>query len=199
MKRLLMSAALPLLLSASSQADDNFSVTLPECTATLERRDSEPEVVLAKSDCPLSLASLAQLLKSGLSGLFPDHRLPIRGIYLGRLMGYPAWSKTLATAAARSPQWNGNRGRPRNTGESDNHRVQSLLNGPAYPDELRAVFASYRLSACVADVEKVLVFKAKEIFPKTEMSATLSPEMRLPIDAQIWLKLQPMPRDCHTQ
>lgn len=186
-----------LLLPVLARADETFSVALPECQAKLERRTVEPDVLIVRSGCPLSMQSLAQLMDTGLHGLFPDHNLANRSIYLGRLMDYPEWSQSLAKAAAQSPAWNKKRGRPGNTRENDNHRVRLLLNGPAYPQALEPVFAKYGLTACIADVEKVLVFKAKEIFSyPSQMPAKLSPNAKLPVDAQIWLRLQPSSTDC---
>lgn len=134
---------------------------------------------------------------SGFRGLFTDNSLPIRGIYLGRLMDYPEWSQDLAEVSAKSPTWNTKRGRPAKAGESDNQRVRLLLNGPVYPQMLKPLFAQYGLTACIADVEKVLVFKAKDIFlDKTAQPNGISAEARLPVDAQIWLSLQPLSTDC---
>lgn len=186
-----------MLLSGLAWPDEIFPVALPECSAKLERRTAEAGVLMVRSDCPLSLPSLAQLLDKGLSGLFPDRKLPIHGIYLGRLMNYPEWSQDLAKVAAKSPAWNSKRGRPSQAGESDNRRVRALLNGASYPPMLKPVFAKYGLKPCIADVEKVLVFKTKDIFPnKTERPAGISTEARLPADAQIWLTLQPSASDC---
>ncbi len=164
MKRLLAVIVLTWSLSSLTWADDHFSVTLPECSATLERRTVEPHVLIVRSECPLSLQLLSKLLDSGFQGLFPDKALPIHGIYLGRLMDYPEWSQDVAKVAAKSPSWNSKRGRPRKAGENDNQLVRRLLNGPAYPQSLQPLFAKYQLTACIGDIEKVLVFKAKEIW-----------------------------------
>lgn len=193
----LICAYLFLLLTPCVNADEMFAVQLPECTARLERRIVESDVVLVRSECLLSLPSLVQLLDAGLLGLFPDHNLPIHGIYLGRLMNYPDWSKDLARVAAKSVSWNSKRGRPKSARESENQRVRLLLNGSAYPQILKPLFEKYELTACIADVEKVLVFKAKEVFPdKEDRPVGISAEARLPVDAQIWLTLRPMPNDC---
>lgn len=178
-------------------ADDLFTVQLPECSAKLERRTVEPNVLIVRSECPLSLPSLSKLLDSGIHGLFTDNILPIRGIYLGRLMDYPEWSQDLAKTAAKSPTWNSKHGRPAKAGESDNQRVRLLLNGPDYPQLLKPLFAQYGMTACIADVEKVLVFKAKDIWPdKTAIPSGITSEARLPVDAQIWLNLQPLSTHC---
>lgn len=189
-----------LLLPILAWSDETYSVALPECTAKLERRTVEEGIVIVRSDCTLSLPSLVQLLNDGLRGLFPDHTLPVYEIYLGRLMTYPDLSKALAKAAAKSPKWNTKRGRPSNAGENDNHRIGLFLNGEVYPHDLKTVFAPYGLTACIADVEKVLVFKAKDIFTsQDEMSKLISPNALLPVDAQIWLRLQPGLIDCSSQ
>jgi hypothetical protein len=186
-----------LLIAPCLQADEIFVVQLPECAAKIERRAVEADIVMVRSDCLLSVSSLIQLLDTGLHGLFPDHRLPIHSIYLGRVMDYPELSQALAKAAAKSPAWDSKHGRPNKTGESDNQRVRLLLNGLAYLQMLKPLFAQYELTACIASVEKVLIFKAKNIFTNaTELPNTMSPNARLPVDAQIWLKLLPISNDC---
>lgn len=184
-------------LSPLSRADDSWPVILPECGARLERRSAEADVLVIRTDCPVSLQSLAQLLDAGVERLFSDGSPAIRSLYLGRLMNYPEWSQTLAEAAAQSPEWDSRRGRPRKRGESDNLRVTMLLNGPAYPHDLKPVFSRYGVTACIAGVEKVLVFEAKELFPPASaMAQTVSPSARLPADAQVWLKLRPLTAEC---
>lgn len=186
-----------ILFSMPALADETWKTSLPECSARLERRTVEPDAVIVRSDCPLSLPSLTQLLRDGFRGLFPDHTLPIHGIYLGRLMDYPEWSQALAKVAIKSPAWNSKRGRPSKISENDNHLVRSLLNRSAYPEPLKSVFAEYGLKACIADVEKVLVFDAKTIFPASDVVFKyVSPRARLPVDAQIWLSLQPISSNC---
>lgn len=186
-----LSLVLLLIISTGLLADDSFSVQLPECAARIEHRATEPEVALVRSDCPLSLQSLNQLLEAGFRSLFPSNSLPIRSVFLGRLMNYPQWSQDLAKSAAQSPTWNSKRGRPKKSGESNNHRVRILLNGPAYPQVLKSTFTQYGLTPCIASVEKVLVFEAKDIFSgSAKMPYGISPRARLPVDAQIWLHLQ---------
>ncbi|TRX02953.1 hypothetical protein [Candidatus Methylobacter oryzae] len=185
-------AALLLIIPACLQADDSFAVQLPECSARIERRAVEAEVALVRSDCPLSLRSLTQLLETGFHNLFPGNSLPVSSVYLGRLMNYPQWSQDLAESAMQSQGWNAKRGRPKKTGETENHHVRMLLNGPAYPQALKRAFAQYGLSACIANVEKVLVFEAKDIFSDlAKMPDRIPSNARLPADAQVWLHLQP--------
>ncbi|WAR43839.1 hypothetical protein [Methylomonas rapida] len=195
MKRLL--CLLLLLLPPPSNADDIIAIKLPECEARLERRKVEPNLALVRSDCPLSLPSLALLLEQGLPDLFPDKTAEIRSIYLGRLMNYPDWSRLLAETAAKSPLWDAKRGRPRKRGEHDNRSVTTLLNEPAYPMALLPAFARYGLKPCIASVEKVLVFKVKELESAQQRVATSIPaDARLPFDAQIWLSLHPLADSC---
>lgn len=197
MIRLLTSLVLALCLSASAWANDDLSLVLPECAAKLERRSQEPTVLLVRSVCPLSLQSLAKLLENGIQKLASEQSLASIDIYLGRLINYPEWSNSLIKVAAKDPTWNSKRGRPTKTGESENLLVRRLLNGSAYPQLLKPLFAQYGYTACIADVEKVLVYKAKEIFPnKTDRPTNISTEARLPVDAQIWLRFQPNPSDC---
>lgn len=197
MNSLLTKLVLAMSLSTLTWADDNVSVVLPECTAKLERRTVEPNVLIVRSGCPLSLPSLSKLLENGFQELFIDNTLPIRGIYLGRLMDYPEWSQDLAETAAKSLTWNSKRGRPTKAGESDNRRIRLLLNGQAYPQSLKPLFAKYQVTACISEVEKVLVFKAKDIWlDNIAIPNGISVEARLPVDAQIWLRLQPASTDC---
>lgn len=192
-----LSSFLLALLPHLAQADEIYSVQLADCDARLERREVEPELLMIRSACALSLASLAQLLDEGLQGMFPENRIDIRSVQLGRLINYPEWSNALAKAAAQSPAWDTRRGRPKKPNEHANHRVTQLLNGPAYPQALKTVFSRYGLTACIATVEKVLIFKASDIFPSgTENANSITPDARLPFDAQIWLSLQPLGATC---
>ncbi|WP_445370570.1 hypothetical protein ACH518_14280 [Methylomonas sp. HW2-6] len=183
-----------MILPLAARADQVFSLVLPECESRLERRSADDEVAIVRTPCHLSLPSLAKLLDAGLREWFPGDSLPLRGVYLGRLMDYPDWSRALAGAAAKAKSWNKKRGRPSKTGESDNRSVQLLLNGPAYPQPLAPVFARYGLSACIGDVEKVLVFQVKEI--RGDLAKTASGNARLPVDGQIWLTLKPLSKGC---
>lgn len=179
-----------LALPLAAPADQVFSLVLPECEAKLELRSAEDEVAIVRTPCHLSLLSLANLLDAGLREWFPGESLSLHGVYLGRLMDYPDWSQALAGAAAQAKSWNKKRGRPSKPGESENRRVQLLLNGPAYPQPLAPVFARYGSVACIGDVEKVLVFEAKEI--GGDLAKAVSGNARLPVDAQIWLTLKPL-------
>jgi hypothetical protein len=198
--RMLVAIGGLLLQTGSIWADEHFPIALPECPATLERRTVEPNVLIVRSDCPLSLQSLTTLLDSGFQTLSADQRLSIHGIYFGRLMDYPEWSHVLARVAAKSLAWNAKRGRPSKAGESDNKRVRLLLNGPAYPQIVQSLFANYHLTACISDVEKVLVFKAKDIWPdKTAIPKGVSVNVKLPVDAQVWLRFEPLSTPCVDQ
>lgn len=179
------------------QADEVFSVPLPECDARLERRTPEPELLLVRTDCALSLSSLSLLLEQGVQGMFPENQVDIRSVHLGRLMNYPEWSRTLAQTAAKSPTWDSRRGRPQTKTQHVNHWVTQQLNGNAYPRIFKTLFNRYGLSVCVADVEKVLVFEADEILSddvRNEMH--IKPKARLPVDAQVWLSLKPLGSNC---
>lgn len=193
-------ATVLMLLPSFAWPDVSISVPLPECSSKLERRDAESQVLIVRSGCHLSLASLSRLLETGFGQLFPDHSLPVHGIYLGRLMDYPDWSKALAKAAAKSRTWNNKRGRPVKRSENDNHRVRLLLNGEVFPEALNSVFEPYGLKPCIGPVEKVLVFEARDIFTgEGEMPKRLSPRARLPADGQIWLDLQPKGTSCRAE
>ena len=182
-----------LLQPGSIWADEYFPAALPECVAALERRTVEPNVLIVRSECPLSLQSLAKLLDSGFQKLSADQLLSINGIYLGRVIDYPEWSQNLATVAAKSPTWNAKQGSPSKASDSVNRWIRLLLNGPAYPQSLQSLFTNYQLTACISHVEKVLVFKAKDIgFDKTTIPKGVSVNAKLPVDAQVWLSLQPI-------
>ncbi|MGR8932232.1 MAG: hypothetical protein ACU836_16500 [Gammaproteobacteria bacterium] len=190
----LLFASLPL----PALADEVFAQTLPECEARLEHRTVEPELLIVRSDCELSIRSLARLLDEGLEALFPHNHIAIHSIQLGRLMTYPDWSRTLAIEAAKSPDWDLRRGKPRNQTQHVNHWVTSMLNKSAYPKPLEAVFHRHDQIACVAVVEKVLVFEADDLIPVEQRRAKgIEAKARLPFDAQVWLTLQPTESVCH--
>ena len=64
-----------ILFSMPVFADETWKTSLLECSAKLEQRTVESDVAIVRSDCPLSL-------EEGIRSLFPDHTLPIHGIYL---------------------------------------------------------------------------------------------------------------------
>jgi hypothetical protein len=186
-----------ILRPLSAPADDSIAVELPECPARLEYRAVEPEILRVRTTCPLSAASAARLLTEGLNRLFPDKTLPIRSVFLGRLIDYPDWSERLALAAARSDHWDGRHGKPRPKTGNVNALVARLLNGPAYPAELTAAFAPYKLTPCLGGVEKVLVLPARKAFrPDSRFSDGIPASARLPVDAQVWLKLNSGSQPC---
>lgn len=173
-------------------ADEIFSLALPECRAGIERRSTEPGVLRVRTDCDLSMDSLSKLLREGLPIFFAENSPPVNAVGLGRLMNYPQWSRALARAAADSKAWDRRRGRPAKPPRHENQVVTALLNQSAYLGDLRAVFLRYSLKACVAGVEKVLVFRAEDIF-RNDLpdSLKLAAGDLLPGDAQVWLTLQP--------
>jgi hypothetical protein len=186
-----------MLWSLSAPADGSIMVELPECPARLEYRTVESEVLRVRTLCPLSPASIVKLLTEGLNRLFPDKTLPIRSIFLGRLIDYPDWSERLALAAAHSDRWDGRHGKPRAKTGNVNTLVAQLLNGPAYPAELKTVFAPYALTPCLGGVEKVLVFPTRKAFrPNSRFSDGIPASARLPVDAQVWLRLNPGLQPC---
>lgn len=178
--------------SGGPQADDSVSIKRPACEARIERPSNEPSILVVRSSgCRLTLDELADVLDAGLRHWFAAGELPIRSISLGRVMDYPQWSQDLAKAAAQSRDWDGKRGRPRNPKENDNHRVRLLLNGAAFPEPLNRVFERYGYRVCIGDVEKVLVFKAKDVLSAPTVG--ISPHAKLPVDGQVWLHLQSDP------
>lgn len=191
-----MKRLLPALLwcSVPASADDGFTFDLPDCPVRLERRSAEPEVVRVRPGCGLGIAPLALVLERGGRWMFEEGGRPVRTISLGRLVDYPEWAGALARAAAGSPRWNAGTGRPRARSESSNVVVADLLNGPAFPEALRGVFARRGLVPCIGSVEKVLVFPARKI--PAALPVGLSPAARLPADAQVWLNLRPVSDGC---
>jgi hypothetical protein len=178
-------------------ADGKIYVALPECQAALELRSAEPEILSIRSPCPLSLASTRALLSQGLQRAFPSANLPLRALFLGRLIGYPEWSKRLAATAALSKGWDAKHGKPRNPQSHINALARAWLNGEAFPTELQDTFTAWKLRPCIASIEKTLVYPAHEIFTAQALAALrLSPQARLPADALIWLKLAPASESC---
>lgn len=185
-KPLLLLAAL--LYEAVAAANDGLTINLPECTSRVDYRPTEADVLVIRPGCPLSIASLAKLLDDALRWKPTPDVPPIRAIYLGRLMDYPEWSKQLALGAADSKRWNSRQGKPSKRADNDNAVVAALLNGPAFPELLRESLARLGIKSCIGSVEKVLVFPAREIWPARP--AGISPQAKLPVDAQVWLYLR---------
>lgn len=173
-------------------ADEAFIMSLPECQARLELRSAEPRLLTVGSDCVLSMVSLIRLLQEGLPVFLSADSAAISSVSLGRLMNYPQWSRALARAAGDSPAWDRHRGRPAKRQQNANRIVMELLNRSAYLNDLQAVFSRYGFTACVAGVEKVLVFRAGDIF-RNDLpdSLKLAAGDLLPSDAQVWLTLRP--------
>jgi hypothetical protein len=177
-----------LFVSTLALADDSLTLNLPECLVRLERRSVEAEVVLVRPGCPLATASLARMLDEGSRWMFAAGAEPVQSVYLGRLADYPEWARQLALAAAGSGRWDVGKGKPRDRSQNSNAMVVELLNGPAFPDPLRTVFARNGFTPCIGSVEKVLVFAAREAL--RPLPSGISPEARLPVDAQVWLNLR---------
>lgn len=186
-----------LLAVKSAWADEVFRLALPECEARIEQRSSEPSVLMVRSDCDLSIVSLSKLLREGLPIFLVKNSSPISSVGLGRLMNYPQWSRALARAAAESSGWDRRRGRPVKPYQHENRIVTALLNQTAYLGDLQAIFLRLGFKACLAGVEKVLVFKAETIFPAGLLKPfKIAANHLLPSDAQVWLTLYPLPADC---
>lgn len=176
--------------------ETRYRIRQGECVLTWEMRDTAPGVSLQRSTCSLSLQDQAPLLSSLLEAVIQSETLPKSGwsLYWGRLGPSTTHcfelSKRLMLAAHQSKDWDAKRGKPKK-GHENNFVLQILEQSQIYP-ELKEIFQAQGLGIKVSDVEKVLVFKAKDLPCYSELKLLgISPEEKLPFDCQTWFKVFP--------
>lgn len=178
------------LATAPAGAQDS---TQP-CKTTHEIADGGRSMRL-RPGCPLSLPDTSAALTALLQEAFPDGRMKVdrASLELGRIVQYPWLSKALADAALRSPVWEQKKGRGRRT--KDNPAVASILDTRRVLAPLIPTFARFGIRARAGSVEKVLVGevgKTPELAPLEKTPTAMG--KKLPYDAILWLRLEPMKR-----
>jgi hypothetical protein len=182
-------------------AADNCTITWTVYTSELNRG-----VIGHRSDCSLSLREQAPLIAKLLRKVLETNGAGrFHTLSWGRLYAYgnpnenadTTMAVRLALAAKRSPQWDSERGRPRNgkaNGLVDvNGSVRTLANNATIYKELQSVFAESGLELQLSSAEKVLIFRAGQMpFFKTLQKSGVRASDRLPFDCLTWFSVRPI-------
>ena len=179
-----------------ASADTVVLASLPagDCVLSAERPGQEPRVLRVRAShpryagCQISQAALGDTLRAALAHpSWATQPAQPASLFLGRLVDFPWLSAYLARAAAADPGWNARLGKP--VRDEINHYVGTLLSRAAIVETIEPalVAGGYRIAG--ASVEKVLVGPAQRIPALGEKG----PSGRLPFDAQLWFRLEPVP------
>lgn len=178
---------------APGSAPRRFSATaeVRGCALDLAYPTPTTDTLRLRAGCPLSLVELLQGVDRLLAAAGPDLPSPAT-LAMGRIVEYPWLSERLARAALADPGWDAQRGRPRAGGE--NAWVAEALAQRRLLAELADRFAAEGLALRVAGVEKVLVGDVGSSAELRHLAAdAVDPAARLPFDAQLWLRIEPLP------
>lgn len=160
------------------------------CRVDLEA-DREDGVLRLRPRCPLSWEEAEQALAGTLSRLHDLGEPPsrYRSLFLGRLVDYPWMSKGLARWAARSPEWDARRGRPRGE-RNGNAFVERALGAAGMLVPLADALAAHGLRVAGVSAEKTLILPVSELsFGSDLRNEGLADDTRLPYDAMVHLVL----------
>jgi hypothetical protein len=135
--------------------------------------------------CPVSEVSYREVLASWLRNR-PAGEPLLKSLSLGRAVDFPWISEYLVRAALADRRWDAHRGRLR-TGDL-NGWVASTLSAPLMIQRLAAPFFGTGYAVTSVSVEKVLVGEAEGL-----VRGAAPPGLRVPFDAQLWLRLAPRP------
>ncbi len=190
------SIAVPLLCIAAALAAAPAVAqgSTEPCKTTHEIADGGQSMRL-RPGCALSLPDTSAALTALLQEAFPDGRMNLdrASLELGRIVQYPWLSKALAEAALRSPVWEPKKGRGRRG--DDNPAVASMVDTRRLLLPLAPTFARFGIRARAGSVEKVLVGevgKTQDLAPLEKTPTAMG--KKLPYDAILWLRLEPLKR-----
>jgi hypothetical protein len=169
------------------------------CTVGLEEnlRDG---LLRFEASCPLSPAQVEVHLVSLLFDLYPDGRIPdaVGALFLGRMADFPFMSERLVHAASRSGEWDLARGLPR-SGSTDDF-VARLLNELELLPEVQRALGYIGLVGRTGTIDKVIIYSASQLANAEELGRIgVPPDARLPGDARVWLRLEPLARPAPRQ
>lgn len=108
----------------------------------------------------------------------------LTSLSLGRAVDYPWISRHLADRGLNDPAWR--KQVMRASASQHNRFVAAVLSEPDFRQRLDAPFVGSSLTVQGVSVEKVLLGPASQY-----TSATASARIRVPFDAQVWLRLTP--------
>ena len=147
-------------------------------------------VIQQRGACTLALGQQAPLIAKLLEAVIREAggRDTPHTLYLGRLAPFPGLSARLAVLAARSSQWDAQRGQAKNG--RNNEIVKHLARQDHFYQEWQDAFRRAGLQIEVSSVEKVLVSKAGKLSFYRELQGQSVPAAdQVPYDCQIWLAI----------
>lgn len=168
--------------------------TAQRCTIGLEENLREG-LLRFEATCPLSPSQVEVHLVSLLFELYPDGRIPdaVGALFLGRMADFPFMSERLLRAASGSGEWDLARGLPRR-GSTDEF-VARLLDELDLLPEVRRALGYLGVRGKTGTIDKVITYSASQLANAEELDRIgVPPDARLPGDAQVWLRLEPLAR-----
>lgn len=145
----------------------------------------------AFESCRVDEASYRRVIAEWLR-LRPATRPDITSLALGRAVDFPWISRFIADAALQTPDWAVKVARAK---IGERHQLaRPVLHDPALLQRLAAPFADSRHAVIGLSYEKVLFGRADQHASQPASSTALNPAaaaLKVPYDAQIWLRLAP--------
>jgi hypothetical protein len=176
----------PLPVSAADEQQVPGIVTAQgPCEAWVDRQSGAPRLrahLDAFVPCVITEPVYRQLILDAVGEAGGEQAAPVT-VALGRLEDYPWLAQALADAAGDDAAWNARRGKPRN-GNANDAVEQMLLSEP-----LRT-----RLQPSGWELAGVSVEKVRVASVGLAHAGSPSRQARVPVDAQVWLKLVPVAR-----
>ncbi|MBN2057822.1 MAG: hypothetical protein JW782_03395 [Candidatus Saganbacteria bacterium] len=162
---------------------------------TLYHTEINRSVLRLRSGSKLPLTDQIRLLSRILDRVFKDiDKSSVDTLFVGRLISAfgedMTMSRRLAQAASTSPLWNKDTGRAMKGHE--NPAAREIANQAHIYTELAATLNKHGFIIRVSDMEKVLVFKAKDtLYSQELLNAGIGAQEKLPIDALTWFSITP--------
>jgi hypothetical protein len=163
------------------------------CTVGLEEKLRDG-LLRFEATCPLTPAQVEVHLVSLLFELYPQGRIPapINALFLGRMADFPFLAERLVRATSRSGDWDLDRGLPRRG--SPDEFVARLLDQVDLLPEVQRALGYFGLTGRTGAIDKVIIYSASQLAIAEELDRIgVSPDARLPADALVWLRLEPLP------
>ncbi|MFO1153246.1 MAG: hypothetical protein U1E42_06220 [Rhodospirillales bacterium] len=163
------------------------------CTATLARTGAAGAPFSFSSDCRYDAAREAETLARMMETALPTaaDRLDGAAIVVESLeRTFPEFSRRLAVAADRSPEWHGERAR--RSASFANATTLRIANTPPVYRELQEAMRRLRFDVRIAAVDKVQVgVPAETPFAEWLDSRRVDPRRQVPYDAEVTFRLIP--------
>jgi len=132
--------------------------------------------------CQISRVTFNDLVEQAMTDT-QSQSIHFQSAFLGRLIDYPWLAQKLAQHASAHPDWDSNTGQPR--AGNINALVAEILSDPEILELVQQPFTIHGYQVTGVSVEKVLVDVAGN-----QAWLEITPEMRVPYDAMVHLRLQ---------